>query len=94
MRTAIVSGLMLLLGAAAQAADNKKYDLSQTQIDDIVQKFAAKEAQFAKAREVYTYRQTARIQELEDSGAITGRWETVSDIIFSPDGKRIQDPQR
>ena len=84
MRTAIgVPGFILLLGAAALAADNNKYDLSQAQIDDIVQKFAAKETQFAKAREVYTYRQTARIQELEDSGAITGRWETVS-------GHRIQ----
>jgi hypothetical protein len=61
-----VSGLILLLGASALAADNNKYDLSQTQIDDIIQKFAAKEAQFAKAREVYTYRQTARIQELDD----------------------------
>ena len=86
MRRAIpIPGLILLLGVATLAADSNKYDLSQAQIDDIVQKFAAKEAQFAKAREVYTYRQTARIQELDDSGAITGRWETVSDIVFSPD---------
>jgi dipeptidyl aminopeptidase/acylaminoacyl peptidase len=90
MRTAIgISSLILLLGAAALAAENNKYDLSQAQIDDIIQKFAAKEAQFAKAREVYTYRQTARIQELDDNGAVTGRWETVSDIVFSPDGKRV-----
>jgi len=91
MRRAIpIPGLILLLGAATLAADSNKYDLSQAQIDDIVQKFAAKEAQFAKAREVYTYRQTARIQELDDSGAITGRWETVSDIVFSPEGKRTE----
>ena len=79
----------MLLGAAALGAD-KKYELSQAQIDDIVQKFAAKELQFSKAREVYTYRQTARIQELDDNGAITGRWETVSDIVFSPEGKRTE----
>lgn len=65
-------------------------DLTPAQADDVVQKFAAKEAEFAKAREVYTYHQTARIQELDDAGNITGRWETVSDIIFSPDGKRTE----
>jgi len=91
MRTLFgISGSILIFAAAALAADNTKYDLSQAQIDDIIQKFAAKEAQFSKAREVYTYRQTARIQELEDSGAITGRWETVSDIVFSPEGKRTE----
>jgi len=83
------SGAILVLGAATLAAQNK-YDLSQAQIDDIVQKFAAKEAQFAKAREVYTYRQSARIQELDDNGAIMGRWETISDIVFSAEGKRTE----
>ena len=87
MRTALrISSSILLLGAVALAADNNKYDLSQAQIDDVIQKFAAKEAQFSKAREVYTYRQTARVQSLDDGGAVTGRWETVSDVIFSPEG--------
>jgi hypothetical protein len=79
---------LILLGAASIfAADSP--ELSQAQIDEIVQKFAAKEADFAKARENYTYRQTARIQELEPSGTVSGRWETVSDIVF-PDGKRAE----
>jgi len=80
---------LIALGAASLAAE-QTHDLSQAQIDDIVQKFAAKEAAFAKAREAYTYRQTARIQELDAGGAITGRWETVSDIVFSPEGKRTE----
>ena len=57
---------------------------TQAQIDEIIQKFAAKEAEFAKARESYTYHQTARIQELGASGNVEGRWETISDIIFDP----------
>ena len=65
-------------------------DLDSSKADEIVQKFASKETDFSKARENYTYRQTARIQELDDSGNITGRWETVSDIVFSPDGKRSE----
>src|ERR1700676_3609110 len=87
---AVQFGVIVALGAACLTGQNNKYDLSQAQIDDIVQKFAAKETQFSKAREAYTYRQTARIQELDDGGAITGRWETVSDIVFTADGKRTE----
>src|SRR5262245_54551912 len=65
-------------------------DLTPAQVDDIVQKFAAKEADFARARENYTYHQTARIQTLDGGGNTTGRWETVSDIIFSSEGKRTE----
>ena len=83
---------ILILTAAGLAAQNPpaKSNLSQAEIDDIIQKFAAKETAFSKAREVYTYRQTARIQELDDSNTVTGRWETVSDIIFSAEGKRTE----
>jgi len=78
-----------LLGpGVARAVDPA--DLSQDQIDGIIQKFAAKEADFSKARDNYTYRQTARIQELDDGGNTTGRWETVSDIVFTTDGKRTE----
>jgi hypothetical protein len=80
--------LIILLGTSGLfGADSP--EPSQAQIDEIIQKFAANEAQFAKARENYTYHQTARIQELEPSGTVSGRWETVSDIVF-PDGKRSE----
>ena len=81
-------GVLLLASAPAFAAAVP--DPSASQVDDIIAKFAAKEADFAKARENYTYRQTARIQEIDDSGTIQGRWETVSDIVFSQDGKRSE----
>ena len=73
-----------------QVSPPEKTDLSPAQVEEIITKFAAKEAAFAKAREVYTYRQTARIQELDDAANVTGRWETVSDIVFSTEGKRSE----
>jgi hypothetical protein len=76
-----------VLGAAGLFAGDSP-EPSQAQIDEIIQKFAAKEAEFAKARENYTYHQTARIQELDPSGTVSGRWETVSDIVFDGAGKR------
>jgi hypothetical protein len=83
-----VIGLFLLGAGGLLAAD--AVEPSQAQIDQIIQKFAAKEAEFSQARENYTYRQTARIQELDEGGNTTGRWEMVSDIIFSPEGKRTE----
>jgi hypothetical protein len=82
-----ILGFVLVAAGALFAAEPEP---TQAQIDGIVQKFAAHEAEFAKARENYIYRQTARIQELDDSGNTTGRWEIVSDIIFNSDGKRTE----
>jgi len=58
--------------------------------DEIIRKFAAKEKEFAEARDNYTYRQTAKIQELDDDGTPGGKWEIVEDILFTPEGKRIE----
>jgi len=80
----------MILGAAALFAQESSQEPSQAQIDEIIQKFAAKEAEFAKARESYTYHQTARIQELSPSGAVEGRWETVSDVTFDKGLKRTE----
>jgi len=83
--------LLATLALAADAAFAATLpDPSPSQIDEIIQKFAAKEAEFAKARGNYTYRQTAKIQELDEAGNIQGRWEIVSDIVFSPEGKRTE----
>lgn len=75
-----------LLAAAPPPGD----DLSESDIAAIIEKFAAKEAEFARARENYTYRQTVRIQEMDETGRPGGRMEIVSDIIFSPEGKRME----
>lgn len=79
-----------LIALAAVAFVASAEDLSQQQADDIIAKFAAKEADFARARENYTYRQTVRVQELDDRGVPRGKYELVSDIIFSTDGKRTE----
>jgi len=65
-------------------------DPSPDQIDQIIAKFAAKEAAFAQARNNYTYRQTAKVETLDDGGGVTGKWEEVTDIIFSPEGARVE----
>jgi hypothetical protein len=78
----------LLLSSSVFAAT--AVDPDPSQIDDIIAKFAAKEADFAQARSNYTYRQTARVMTLDDSGNSTGKWEEVTDIVFTPSGQRIE----
>jgi hypothetical protein len=59
--------------------------------DEIIQKFAAKEAEFSQARNNYTYRQSVKLEELDGGGNPTGgKWEIVEDIIFTPEGKRME----
>ena len=43
--------------------------------DEIIQKFAAKEAEFRKARENYTYKQSVKMEEIDGSGNVEGKWE-------------------
>lgn len=69
----ILLGLTLAGSFGVFAADLP--DPSQTQIDDIIQKFAAKESDFRRARGNYTYRQTARVLDLDEGGATVGRWK-------------------
>ncbi len=71
-----------------QAADLP--DPSQAQIEEIIQKFAAKESEFRRARGNYTYRQTARVLDLDAGGGTVGKWEEVADIVFTPEGKRTE----
>lgn len=91
-RQMVLVGLVVLGSAAiwAPGARAVDADLSDDRVNDIITKFAAKESEFAKARETYTYKQTARIQTLDAGGASTGKWETVSDIIFDSDGNRME----
>lgn len=83
----ILAAFVLIAGAGWAANSG---DPSPAQIDDIIAKFAAKEAAFQKARSNYTYRQSAKVQEIDDNGVARGKWEMVSDIIFTPDGKRTE----
>jgi hypothetical protein len=57
---------------------------------EVIQKFAAKEAEFRKARENYTYKQSVKLEELDGSGNVTGKWEIVSDITFGPNKQRLE----
>lgn len=59
--------------------------------EEIVKKFAAREAEFKLERDNYTYTQTFSIQTIDDdSNRPDGEYRMTSDIVFTPDGKRFE----
>jgi hypothetical protein len=57
--------------------------------DDIVKKFAARESEFAKARENYTFRQSVKVDTIDDdTNKVDGEYQQVTDITFNKDGRR------
>lgn len=81
MRYLIFSCILCSAAVSAVAADLPP--------DQIIRKFAAKEAEFRKARENYTYTQSVKVEELDPSGhTVQGKWEEVEDVTFGPNKER------
>jgi hypothetical protein len=81
--------------AAAPDAAKKPESSISTQppavpVEQIIQKFAAREAEFKKERDNYTYTQTFVIQTIDSDGVADGEYQMRSDILFTPDGKRYE----
>src|SRR4051794_17493436 len=93
--TASFALIVLLLPAFGHAqSDSGQSTLRQEQppvpVEEIIQKFAAREREFRNARANYTYRQDVRVQELNANDKVLGEYHLISDIVFDPTGKRTE----
>jgi hypothetical protein len=59
-------------------------------IDQIIQKFAAREAQFKIERDNFTYTQKFLVETLDSDGRPDGKYQMNSEIVFTPEGKRYE----
>lgn len=59
-------------------------------VEQIIQKFAEREAEFKKERDNFTYTQTFVIQTIDADGQPDGEYRMTSDILFTPAGKRYE----
>ena len=57
--------------------------------DEIIKKFAAKEAEFKQARDNYTFRQDVRVQTL-DGKTVTGEYREVFDVTYDNQGRHLE----
>src|SRR3954451_11131612 len=77
---------VIVLSAAFAAVSLTGWAADDVNAAEIIQKFAAKELEFQQARNNYTYRQSVKMEEIQGGG----KWEEIDDIIFTPEGKRIE----
>ncbi|MGH9350889.1 MAG: hypothetical protein ACRD2G_01800 [Terriglobia bacterium] len=65
-------------------------DPSSSQLQQIIQEFAAKEKLFEAALNNYTYHQINKAETIDANGNVDGTWEQDWDILFGAGGKRIE----
>jgi hypothetical protein len=83
--------LLSPLAAPAQQGFGKLDPTPPTALtpDQIITRFAAREANFAQARDNYTFRQSVKVDTLDpDSNKVDGEYQQVTDIEFNKDGAR------
>jgi hypothetical protein len=59
-------------------------------VEQIIKQFAAREEEFRKERDNYTYTQTFVIQTIDSDGMPDGEHRMTSEILFTPGGKRYE----
>jgi hypothetical protein len=99
---ALLAAAWLALAATAQSKDSftpmpldagfGRMDISAPPIapEEIIRQFAAKESEFQKALNHFTYRRVARVQTIDDDDKVDGEYYQVDDVSFDPAGKRIE----
>lgn len=96
VRAAALLLAALSLGTGAVAEDQGFGKLDPTPPagmtpEQIITKFAARESEFAQAREDYVFRQSVKVDTLDpDTNKVDGEYQQVSDITFDNEGKRAE----
>ena len=90
----LLLALLVAVPARLRADDRGEGELNTAQptgitVDQIIQKFAAKEKEFKMAREKYTWRQSVMVATV-DGDTIDGQYKEVFDVLFDASGKRIE----
>src|ERR1700758_2381177 len=86
---AVLACGMATLPARAQEGPLENTPPTGTTPEDIIKRFAAKETEFAKARDQYTYRQDVKVQTV-DGETVDGEYHEVFDVMFDDKGHRIE----
>ncbi|MBA3571382.1 MAG: hypothetical protein H0W34_05300 [Pyrinomonadaceae bacterium] len=84
--TCLMAGPTVFAQNAAASSDT----LSQPEIDRIIRAFTAKETEFRKALNLYSFKRDAMIQTLGMGGQVTGEYHRVSNFTFDDQGNRYE----
>jgi hypothetical protein len=81
--------LALALPLLAQEGPLNPAEPKGISVDQLIQRFAAKEKEFKQARDNYTYRQDVKVQTL-DGDTVTGEFQEVFDVTFDDKSRRVE----
>ncbi|HYN26437.1 MAG TPA: hypothetical protein VES69_15555 [Pyrinomonadaceae bacterium] len=84
--TCLMAGPTVFAQNAAASSDT----LSQPEIDRIIRAFTAKETEFRKALNLYSFKRDAMIQTLGMGGQVTGEYHRISSFTFDDQGNRYE----
>ena len=85
----------LLLSPLALRADNtgegplNPAKPTNPTVEEIIQRFAAKEKEFKQARDHYTYRQSVKVQAM-DGDTVKGTYQETFDVLADDKGRRVE----
>lgn len=74
----------------AQGSGNNAGTLSETEVNRIISSFTAKEQQFRRALNLYSFKRDAILQSLGMGGQVTGEYHRVSYFTFDDQGARYE----
>jgi hypothetical protein len=86
---ALLASSLAVVPASAQEGPLENTPPTGTTPEEIIKRFAAKETEFAKARDQYTYRQDVKVQTV-DGETVDGEYHEVFDVMFDDKGHRIE----
>src|SRR5690349_22591240 len=88
--TLVLILLVSVVSASKLAAQTDGGALSQAEIDRIITKFTAKEGEFRRALNSYSFKRDALIQSIGMGGQVIGEYHRVSNFTFDDQGNRYE----
>ena len=77
-------------GAGKHSSSEISSEAPALPVEQIIERFAAREAEFKRERDNYTYTQTFVIETIDYDGRPDGEYRMTSDVVFTPAGKRYE----
>ncbi len=93
MKTPLLLATLVLFGLCAfsvSAQTNGNSGMDPAEIDRIIRTFTAKEAQFRKALNTYSFKRDALIQSIGMGGQVVGEYRRISTFTFDDQGERFE----
>ena len=84
-----VSMFAFVCGAIAQEGQLSTEQPKGVTVQQIIEKFAAKEKEFKEARDLYTFRQDVKVQTI-DGETVTGEYREVFDVTYDNQGRHLE----